>query len=313
VSRSLSYWDMLEGVLKGVVAAAVPGLHPMIFGSEEPYTLGLMYGVFMGMSVYLSGKGIYHAETAGGTAPVLRNLLMGIGLGLLLIPVAYFLYGVELPRIVVFFILLTGALFLLKEAPVAFLLSSTLGLIVLRFPVTVVSPLSSGLFYLFGLLFVLGGEVATRVTDWKRGVLASLLTYVPALPPSTWARLLGNSDVSVAAALSPLFSLVALTYGKTRSAMAAYVEYPHPEILFLVGTTYLLAFLATVSLLELLRAKRVSLPRELGLGIMAGHAALFGLGNLLLLVAATAAVLLSERKPAAYFGFIITPTLLYYA
>ncbi|NPA87007.1 MAG: hypothetical protein GXO00_03280, partial [Candidatus Diapherotrites archaeon] len=49
------------------------------------------------------------------------------------------------------------------------------------------------------------------------------------------------------------------------------------------------------------------------LGIMAGHAALFGLGNLLLLVAATAAVLLSEKKPAAYFGFIITPTLLYYA
>ena len=312
----MSSSPLIEGFLLGSIAALVPGLHPMIFGRIDLFALGIAYGVFTGLSILLAREGIFHPETAGERSIDSVDILKGLVLGLLLLPVAYVFYSVELPRVIILIVLLLGAFLLGRRDPLIFLLSGMLGFVVLKAPVNVTQPLASGFLYLFGLWFLLGkADEKPRKEDWKGGVLSSLLTaYFPALPPSTWSYILGNGSVSVAAALSPIFSLVTLLHGKTRSAMTAYIPTTDPTIVILVGLAYLLSLGIVLSLAEVLRLQRLWLPREVGLGVIVGHAAAFGVGNVLLLLASLG-LLLTRRKiaPSTLFGFIIVPTIFYYA
>ncbi len=313
MKRSLSFYPILKGIVEGSITAFIPGLHPMVYGALEPIELGVVYGVFTGISVVLAEKGLFHTETAGQGTYKLKSILLGILLGMLLIPLAFIVYSIRLPSFIVLVILLVGSLVLARRDMITFFLSGLLGLIVLRIPVNVVSPLTSALFYIFGLLYLFGGNFSSIEGDWKRGVLSAFITgYIPALPPSTWSKILGNADTAVAAALTPMFSLVALMFGATRSALSAYVQLPYTEILVLVGLSYLLSILFVLSLSEILNIKKLSLPKEVGLAVLLGQAITMGLGNLLLFLAALGLVSATKSNPSAYFGFIVIPTLLYY-
>ena len=310
----MSYLDTLEWLGKGVLLALIPGLHPMIFNVSDPYLLGILYGAFTGMSIVLARKGIYHPDTAGEGPFTLKDILHGLLLGLLLIPVAYVLYSVQLPRTVLFVLLVLGTITLLKS-PAAFLLSALLGIVLLRFPSSVHSPLASGLLYLFGMKYILGGDFSKEEGNVKRGVLASLLTgYFPALPSSAWSRIVGKGNVAVAALLTPIYSLVNLYYGKTRAVMTSFISYPAPYILTLSGVSFTLTVLLILSLAEVLRMEKISLPKEVGIIFLFSHGVYFGVGNLLALIASAALVYLTKKDdPASYFGFLVVPTLLYYA
>ena len=310
----MSSLDTLEWFGRGVLLGLVPGLHPMLFNVADPYLLGVLYGAFTGTGIVLARKGIYHPDTAGEGPYTMKDIILGLALGLALVPVAFLLYSIQLPRPVLFLVLLAGTLPLLRS-PVTFLLSAALGLVLLRYPSTVTSPLASGLLYLFGMRYILGGSLEGRKGDVKRGVVASLLTgYFPALPASAWSRVVGRGSIAVAALLTPIYSLVNLYYGKTRAAMTAFIPYPDPYVLFLAGAAFLLSTLAVISVAELTRVEEISVPKEAGMFILLLHAAYFGVGNLLALIASAALVYLTkEEDPASYFGFLVVPTLLYYA
>ena len=310
----MSSSSMLEAALKGFLTALVPGLHPMLFGDDDPFFLGVMYGVFTGTGIVLARKGIFHPETAGEDPYTFRDVLIGMLAGLALVPVAVALYSLRMPRSVLFPVLLLASLPLMKY-PLPFLLSGLVGVVILREPVAVTLPLASGLFYIFGSRVLFGREVKERRGDWRRGVVASLLTgYFPALPPSAWAHLLRGGSVAVAAALTPLFSLVSLLYWRTRAVLTSFISYPYPEILLLIGTAYTLSLLLVISLGEVLEVERLVLPKEVLLGIMVAHALYLGVGNVLLLISSLALGYLSRNSPpSSLFGFLIIPTLAYYS
>ncbi len=310
----MSYWDTLEWFGKGVLLGAVPGLHPMLLKVSDPYLLGVLYGAFTGTGIVLARKGIYHPDTAGEGPFTLRDVLFGLAIGIALLPVAFILYSVELPRSVLFVVLVAGMVPLLRN-PLAFLLSSVLGLVLLRHPSPVAFPLASGLLYLFGMRFVLGGEVVGKGGDVKKGVVASLLTgYFPALPASAWSRVVGRGSIAVAALLTPIYSLVNLYYGKTRAAMTAFIPYPDPHVLLITGVAFVLSALVILSLAEIVRMEEIRIPREVGAFVLLLHAIYLGIGNLLALLASAALVYLTKKgDPASYFGFLVVPTLVYYA
>ncbi len=280
------------------------------------FALGVAYGTFVALSIVLAREGIFHPETAGEKGIKPLDILKGFLLAVLLVPVAYIVYGMGLPRSIVLAVLLLGAFLLGRKDPLIFLLSGILGFVALKMPVVVNTPLASGFFYLFGLWFLLGrNKELERFEDWKSGVLSSFLTgYFPALPPSTWSYILGSGSVSVAAALSPIFSLIAFLHGKTRSAMTAYLTSNDPTLILLVGMAYVLSLAAVLALASILKLEKLRLPKEVGMGIIVGHAAAFGLGNMLLLLASLGLILTKKKiAPSTLFGFIIVPTILYYA
>ena len=312
----MSSSPLAEGLFYGIISALVPGLHPMIFGEMGPYQLGVTYGIFTGLSIVLARKGFYHPETAGEGQTPFFDVVKGIIIGILLVPIAIVVYSVELPRMVLFLVLLVGSIVVGIRDLLVFILTGVLGIVSLKLPAPIFSPLASGLFYLFGLWYILRGgrEWKGKVEDWKGGVLASFLTgYFPALPPSAWSKILGNGSVTVAAALTPIFSLVALLYGKTRSAMTAFIPFPYEEVLLFVGLTFLLSLLLVLSLGEMMNVEKLVLPKPVGLGIIIGHALFFGIANTLLLLASLGIVLKSKNDPVPLFGYIILPTMLYYA
>ncbi len=311
MKKSLLSFQTLNSIIEGILLALIPGLHPMLLGWKEPFLLGVLYGSFTGAAIYLSKHHIYHPDTAGGKGVALVEVLKGVILAILLIPLALVLYSVEIPFSLVFLILFLMSLPLMKYP--SFLLSGILGVIALRMSVDVYAPLASGLFYLFASKAILQPFPLERKEDTVRGVLSGFLTgYVPALPPSLWASLLRGGSIGVGAAVAPIFSLVALLYGKTRSAMSAFISYPYPEIIILVGLSYIVALILVLSLFNI--AEIPSLPKEVTIGVLIAHAVWSGIPNLLLLILSVAAILISkEDPPSALFGFLIIPTLVYYS
>ncbi len=309
----MSYSHILEGLGIGALLALIPGLHPMIIGSMAPLQLGAAYGAFTGMGILLARKGIYHPETSGEGPFRYGDIVKGLLLGGILLPVAVVLYAVKVPLWLMFIILLAGSTPLLRY-PLTFFLSGLLGFVVLKLPVVVKFPLASGLFYLFGAYYLMGREIG-EYEDWKRGVLASFLTgYFPGLPSSAWTRMIGGGSIAVSAVLTPIFSLVSLIYGRTRAAMTSFIPYPDPWVLFVVGLSYLLGLVIILSLGYLISFEKLALPKEVGLAIMVLHALYMGMGNVLLLLVSLSLVYLLRRSaPASLFGFIVVPTLTYYA
>ncbi len=300
---------MLEGVAKGFISAVIPGFHPMVFSEPNPVFILSMYGTFLGLSLSLTKSGIFHPETAGGTEADIRIFVFSVVLSVVLVPVAMIVYAVEIPAKFVFSILLIG-LFVLSSDPFYLLVSSMLGLLVLSLPTGVKYPLESGLFYLFGSLILTGFKFKER-GDEIRGAISGFLTgYVPALPPSTWSYIVGNANVTTAAVVSSVMSLVALLYGDTRSAMAAYIPYIDMEVL----PVYIAIFLFFTTTAYIIGRAIPEIRKEVLLVVLTSHALFMGVSNILLLVFILLLYKLHPpSNPASLFGFIVAPSLLYFS
>lgn len=298
---NLSFLSIAKATLEGVLVALLPGGHPLLLGRRPFFEIGIIYGFYTALSLWIAQRGVVKPETAGGRFLDSLSATKVLLKTLLIIPLAYFLYSISLPDWLVLGLLVTGSLHLLS---IPFLLSGIMGLVAFRWS-TVADPLGSGFLYMFGL-----GEWKDKENEKDdKGVLAAFLTgFIPGLPPSAWTKILGGGGVSSAAIAGPLFSLVAFLHGKTRSAMVASLQSPDIYVVTLTGFAYVLSLL-----MGLILAKHINVtfPRSVVYGLLLGHAFLNGLQNILLLLASYALAKMT-KNPSQLFGFIILPTILYY-
>lgn len=217
--------DIAEGLLKGVLTALLPGLHPLLLPFSSEVSISVAYGIYSALSslpsVFLGAFSSVTAYTAivahrlvrrGRGAHALLLYAAGALLGILF-PLFYYpltdLLSIRLPAVLMFlFLLFVAVLTVLRSrnplmAALLATMYGTLGIIVLQTPFPVSQPLTISIASLFGASTVLialfsrerfryGREGRFNVNSLLRGglfgfITAFVIAYFPAVSLSVAA------------------------------------------------------------------------------------------------------------------------------
>ncbi len=277
-------------------------VYPFILGYRDPWWLGIVYGVFTSVSLYMVRFRVYTPDTAGAVGGLsLKELSLLTLLSLVLLP-ATVLYTVDIPGILVAAVLVLLTAWSVRDI-LTLLLSGLVGVIVLSGVTSVHQPLVS--FFLYTFAFA-SHHMKFREGSLPEALLVSFISaYFPVITPSFWSVLFNVNPLYTTVPYT-IFSFGGALHGITRTSLSVYLPYDM-EMIAIALQTFVLSLLATFTLLSLLKWE---IP-HLAPVVAVSHALLSGIPNVILLLLSYV-LARNTRDVRSLFGFLLFPSLLYY-